>query len=401
MEPHEDAAQLNWLARYLPLRKHLGEAARGSLLEVGAGPRGIGCVLDAPFVGVDVAFERRAAAPMQAVVYDGRRLPFADASFHTVVSMDTLEHLSPERRAAFLVELARVASTQVLVGFPCGDEGRQADEALARLYPAEGDRPSWLSEHARHGLPEAADVEAWFEALGGYFWTAVPTTGSLACLLLTLADTLGPLGALAHELRAQGDGALERSIESASFGPAFRKVYLLERRSPHESRVQAASFDSVVAALRCPACAAPMKRRGDAVECAGCGELFDRDAKGSLRLVSKPRAVTFILRPDWLNADDWVPPVHNFLQAFDAAEPPRLWLEIDRARLTADQALALLQPLLEPFGERPFPELVLADDPAERPPADAIELSTQGALAGWTVDAFRAAARTLSWRAER
>jgi hypothetical protein len=401
MEPQKDAAQLNWLARYLPLRKHLGEAARQSLLEVGSGARGIGCVLDAPFVGVDVGFAHPAAAPMQAVVYDGRRLPFADASFHTVVSMDTLEHLSPDRRAAFVGELARVASTQVLVGFPCGEEGRRADEAMARFYPSKLSAPGWLTEHEQHGLPEAADVEAWFEALGGYFWTAVPTTGSLACLLLTLADTLGPLVPLAYELRAQPDGALERWIEGASFGPAFRKVYLLERRSPHEARVQPASLDSTVAALRCPACGGSMKRSGEKVACAGCEEEFGRDEHAALRLVPKPRAVTFVLRPDWLNADDWVPPVHNFLQAFDATEPPRLWLQVDRARLTADQALTLLQPLLEPFGDKPFPELVLADDPAEPPPADAIELSTQGALAGWTVDAFRASARTLAWRAER
>ena len=75
----------------------------------------------------------------------------------------------------------------------------------------------------------------------------------------------------------------------------------------------------------------------------------------------------FRLAPNWLGDRDWVAPVHNYLRAFTDSDPCRLWLELGEGGVDASEAVALLQPILAPFGDRPLAELYLNDDPAVRP----------------------------------
>ncbi|MDE0916614.1 MAG: class I SAM-dependent methyltransferase, partial [Planctomycetota bacterium] len=49
------------------------------------------------------------------VLGDGSRLPFQDGSFDVVAGFDTLEHVPPARRTAFVDECARVASRWVVL----------------------------------------------------------------------------------------------------------------------------------------------------------------------------------------------------------------------------------------------------------------------------------------------
>jgi hypothetical protein len=112
----------------------------------------------------------------------GFALPFADGSFSAVVSIDTLEHLPPEKRSPFLRECFRVAQAYLLVAAPLGSEGHRAyEERLDRLYrEAYGEPHLYLSEHVRFGLPDVAEldrladdlsiVESWRLYAGDYIW---------------------------------------------------------------------------------------------------------------------------------------------------------------------------------------------------------------------------------------
>jgi hypothetical protein len=94
------------------------------------------------------------------VLYEGDRLPFGDASFDAVTSLDVLEHVEARNRQAHLLELARVASRRVVLSCPLGTpEHNRAELDLARWYRATtGVRHRFLEEHLMHGLPTEPDI---------------------------------------------------------------------------------------------------------------------------------------------------------------------------------------------------------------------------------------------------
>jgi SAM-dependent methyltransferase len=101
------------------------------------------------------------------VCADGCNLPFADDSFDTAISVDTLEHLPRAARASFVEELKRIAKDTVLVTCPLQSEdgkfrARDYDRRLANLISFKrAVVPGWLEEHLLHehpAPPEVADL---------------------------------------------------------------------------------------------------------------------------------------------------------------------------------------------------------------------------------------------------
>ena len=398
--------QLNWLARYLPIKEYLSDVALDSLLEVGSGARGLSCILqDAEgraatrFVGIDTRFAGPPAPSMIPFAYEGGRLPFRDGAFHTVVSMDTLEHVPPAQRRGFIDELARVSSARVIAGFPAvsepGGDGLHGERFLQGLLRALGmGDPEWLHEHEALGLPRATEVEEILDTIEGRSWRRLPTTGSLVNLMAVLIDLLpGTRPWLAPLLAAHGP-ALEAWFRAGMFGPTDRAVYLIERRQTAAPLVSLAAITvagasspvgppaALVRALACPDCDAVLEdattttpdtapsspsASAPALACRGCLRIFSRDAQGVIGLARSAGPVTFRLAPDWLSGADWVVPVHNYLQTFAAGDSCVLWLDVDPAQLSATEALQMMQPVLARFGERPFAEIFLNDQPASKP----------------------------------
>jgi SAM-dependent methyltransferase len=103
--------------------RHVGPAAGLSALDVGSGIGLTDAYLTGRFAsltGVDVAqgvLERAAERNPDAEysVYDGKRLPFADASFDVTFTVCVVQVLPPERRAAFIAELQRVTAARGIV----------------------------------------------------------------------------------------------------------------------------------------------------------------------------------------------------------------------------------------------------------------------------------------------
>lgn len=102
------------------------------------------------------------------VVADATALPFADQAFDAVVSLDVIEHIPAHLRARAISEMARVAGTAVIVGFPPDRPWVQQAEVVANQRWRElfGEDYVWLQEHKEFGLVNTTEVVQAFEAGG-------------------------------------------------------------------------------------------------------------------------------------------------------------------------------------------------------------------------------------------
>lgn len=95
----------------------------------------------------------------------GERLPWPTQSFHAVVCVDTLEHVPPQERAAFLQELRRVSSGVVILCCPFDEPHVAEAESVLRefLLHRLGKSDRFLDEHREYSLPNLGEVSDSFE----------------------------------------------------------------------------------------------------------------------------------------------------------------------------------------------------------------------------------------------
>ncbi|MCZ6598694.1 MAG: methyltransferase domain-containing protein [Planctomycetota bacterium] len=102
------------------------------------------------------------------VVGNGCKLPFANGSFDAVCAFDTLEHVPPEARKAFVKECVRVARRWVVLAGPYhATRVAQAERILQRFLQEKlGYEHRYLEEHRHYGLPNRKAVEDQLRSLG-------------------------------------------------------------------------------------------------------------------------------------------------------------------------------------------------------------------------------------------
>jgi hypothetical protein len=361
---------LNWLARYAALRDLLLDAdgrPRSSILDVGCGPHGLACAFDGvPFVGTDVLFPHHVHPAMVAVRSRPGPLPFADGTFGTVVALDVFEHVPPDDRAAFVLELGRVAAERVIVGCPT-TEAQGIDDFLGRQLGEP--MPVWLAEHYECGLPTPGELEGCVRALDGFSARLVPTTNGHLAMMIAVADMMAPLSVpAAHEFQRHRREWTDL-LAGATFGPSPRKVWLAERTPAAAPRVAPhCPRDEVAAALRCPDCGAGHRE----LRCTGCGRGVELDATGAWdvatvaprRAAVETAASTVLwLAPDWTRPGTWVPPLAAYVRHSDPDGDTCLVLDA-----AGDPSVAgvVSQACADLAGDRPFGEVVLATEPVQR-----------------------------------
>ena len=318
---------LNWLCRYAPVRRELldgGGQLRASLLDVGSGPHGFACASpDAPFVGMDMMFPLPAGPTMVGIKNEPGRFPFADASFGTVISLDTLEHVPPADRAAFVAEMARVSAGATILACP-SSEMAEMDDLVREMFVMSGRPvPEWLSEHDDYGLPTPEEIEACTEPPPGFTRRPLGMPNGLLATMATLADMIAQTEAAARfEATWHSDQWLDL-FAGAPFGESGRKGWVLERIDPLEPLVDNGRLEeTTLAALRCQACESPFERDGsDLLRCTGCGAHARFDP--ALRvwdLATAPAAPaprrTYWCEPSW-RAAELAPLLHGFADLDD------------------------------------------------------------------------------------
>jgi len=102
------------------------------------------------------------------VLGDGARLPYKDRAFDVVAAFDTLEHVPPAHRAAFLAECARVAKKWIVVAGPYQSPAVDESERLLQRFLRDklGVEHRYLDEHRHNGLPDLAASRTALEKAG-------------------------------------------------------------------------------------------------------------------------------------------------------------------------------------------------------------------------------------------
>ena len=149
------------IIRYSEVDRFLHNYPGSTILEIGAGPLGLGACLPYRFVGVDVWYPEPPIDSQLAVRASGLCLPFRDSSFDVVLCIEVLEHLPLAIRRTMVEEMCRVARRAVLITHPYGRIARIGDRALGVAYDmlkllGKG-RPWWLIEHLQQPYPNPAE----------------------------------------------------------------------------------------------------------------------------------------------------------------------------------------------------------------------------------------------------
>lgn len=162
--PFDHFARYQLAAEVVELTRPLG-ASR--VLDIGGGPGSLAAFRPTDRIissDLHMPSQWHAAAP-DLVLADGAQLPFADGTFDLVVTLDTLEHVPPDRRDGLLTEAVRVSRGYVLVVCPCATPGvPEADAALLSFvrqrFGEEFETVGVLQEHLGFGHPEPDKVLA-------------------------------------------------------------------------------------------------------------------------------------------------------------------------------------------------------------------------------------------------
>jgi hypothetical protein len=241
MQPHlyiRYAPVLRHLRACFPVRDH------ASVLEVGSGALGVTRFWPGPVTGVDLAFDGARLAHLSQVLGSATDLPFPDASFQVVVSVDMIEHLREEDRFAAIREMIRVSSGDVLLGVPCAPVARDVDDwgriRCARAANATRSanrvkeiarRSAFLEQHEIAGYPTQSAIETAVRSALGEAEGRITTFGNESAaawrFLLPSLVPLAPWSVLAR--RAMGALLMPLLLRSRAGG--YYRVFFLIRRT--------------------------------------------------------------------------------------------------------------------------------------------------------------------------
>lgn len=156
-----DTAQRYLAAKSIIQRQNLSAPA---ILDVGSSGMGLSIYWQggpAHLIDLDPVYPAYHLSECQ-VQATAERLPFEDKSFDVVVSIDMLEHVPPDQRAAVIKDMLRVSSRLLVLAVPAGPDAQAQDAEVARRYKdRRGQSFKFVEEHILYGLPEPQAISGW------------------------------------------------------------------------------------------------------------------------------------------------------------------------------------------------------------------------------------------------
>jgi hypothetical protein len=155
----------NYRCRYLQAirflaKQRINKQRPYELLEVGSGDAGIGYFFpDYKNLAVDICFGKGYLANQKKIAASLDTLPFKNNSFNFVMSVDTFEHISRERRISAIGEMLRVSRKFLIITIPCSRLAQDYEAKLLQKFELVSiSPPSWLLEHRHNQLPTENEI---------------------------------------------------------------------------------------------------------------------------------------------------------------------------------------------------------------------------------------------------
>lgn len=146
--------------RYLPIVAEIKKFDYQTILEVGSGGLGVAPYLGQKVIGLDIKFIAPFYPLLEQKIGNGVKIPFLHKSFDVVISIDTLEHVSPKDRQKVIGEMVRVAKKEIIVAVPTGDQATVQDRELNNVYKKiNGKTFPFLDEQIGYGLPSEEEIK--------------------------------------------------------------------------------------------------------------------------------------------------------------------------------------------------------------------------------------------------
>ncbi len=180
--------------RYLPVIDIIkkNDLMSSKILEVGSGDLGITTYFKKEITGLDIKFSNQTDQFLKKVEYDGNFFPFKNNEFDTVISVDSFEHIPPEKRQNFINEIMRVAKFFFILVVPCGRLSYAHDLKLADYFLKINHYQdnNFFYEHINNGLPEVKEIIKFIEAAAKNFNKNIIMDGPKKLLNLQLREII-------------------------------------------------------------------------------------------------------------------------------------------------------------------------------------------------------------------
>jgi GT2 family glycosyltransferase/Flp pilus assembly protein TadD len=141
---------------------------------------------------------------------------YKDCSFDVVVAADVLEHVKPEDRKAFLLELIRLAKKKVVFSFP-SEGAADFERFVLTIIPDH----KWLQEHVENGLPDRCEIENILSEIG-VLYQAKPNHSLASWVYSVIFDHSNFDQKLKQRLN---EFLQKRCFEMENNEPAYRYIY--------------------------------------------------------------------------------------------------------------------------------------------------------------------------------
>ena len=167
------------------------------------------------------------------IIYNGIDMPFCDAAFPYVISIDTLEHIHITRRKRLLDEMVRVAEKQVVVVVPISKGGIIDEEYLFLLSEKHDINPMpSLMEHLKYGLPTVDELIQYANNYSFRITFASPRYVYWSFQMAMLINQI-TIGSQAEALNKKIQEAMERIFEPEEDNldqfDAYRAILTIEK----------------------------------------------------------------------------------------------------------------------------------------------------------------------------